>query len=96
MEKIPTKDNDDILTLDAAFRIEALHDPLTIGIPEIFNTDQGAQFTTAGFTGVLKEHHVAISMDGKDGVFDNIFIERLWRTVKYEEVYLTCGRQSGA
>jgi putative transposase len=76
------------ITLDAAFCIEALHDALTIGTPEIFNTDQGAQFTSAGFTDVLKEHHVAISMDGKGRVFDNIFIERLWRTVKYEEVYL--------
>jgi len=59
-------------TLDAAFCIEALRDALTIGIPEIFNTDQGAQFTSAGFTDVLKEHHVAISMDGKGRVFDNI------------------------
>jgi len=76
------------LTLDAAFCIEALEESLTIGIPEIFNTDQGAQFTSKGFTDVLKNHHISISMDGRGRVFDNIFIERLWRTVKYEEVYL--------
>jgi putative transposase len=76
------------LTLDAAFCIEALEEALTIGIPEIFNTDQGSQFTSKGFTDVLKNHHISISMDGRGRVFDNIFIERLWRTVKYEEVYL--------
>jgi len=76
------------ITLDAAFCIEALHDALAIGVPEIFNTDQGSQFTSKDFTDTLKDRHVAISMDGKGRVFDNIFIERLWRTVKYEEVYL--------
>jgi putative transposase len=76
------------LTLDAAFCIEALEDALTVGIPEIFNTDQGSQFTSKDFTDILKKNNVAISMDGKGRVFDNIFIERLWRTVKWEEVYL--------
>jgi putative transposase len=76
------------LTLDAAFCVEALVEALTIGTPDIFNTDQGSQFTGRDFTAVLKNHHIAISMDGKGRVFDNIFIERLWRTVKYEEVYL--------
>lgn len=76
------------LTLDAAFCVEALEEALTIGTPDVFNTDQGSQFTSRDFTTVLKNHHIAISMDGKGRVFDNIFIERLWRTVKYEEVYL--------
>lgn len=76
------------ITLDTAFCLEALEDALAIGTPEIFNTDQGSQFTSTDFTTMLKEHHIAISMDGKGRVFDNIFIERLWRTVKYEEVYL--------
>lgn len=76
------------LTLDAAFCVEALVEALTIGTPDIFNTDQGSQFTGRDFTAVLKNHHIAISMDGKGRVFDNIFIERLRRTVKYEEVYL--------
>ena len=76
------------LTLDAAFCVEALEDALAVGMPEIFNTDQGSQFTSKDFTDVLKNNNVAISMDGKGRVFDNIFIERLWRTVKWEEVYL--------
>jgi putative transposase len=76
------------LTLDAAFCVDALEDALTLGIPDVFNTDQGSQFTSRDFTGVLKSNNIAISMDGKGRVFDNIFIERLWRTVKYEEVYL--------
>jgi len=76
------------LTLDAAFCVEALVEALTIGNPDVFNTDQGSQFTSTDFTTVLKNHHIAISMDGRGRVFDNIFIERLWRTVKYEEVYL--------
>lgn len=76
------------LTLDAAFCVEALKEALVIGTPDIFNTDQGSQFTSKEFTNILKDHHIAISMDGKGRVFDNIFIERLWRTVKYEEVYL--------
>jgi putative transposase len=76
------------LTLDAAFCVEALEEALAIGVPDIFNTDQGSQFTSKDFTDVLKNHDIAISMDGRGRVFDNIFIERLWRTVKYEEVYL--------
>jgi len=76
------------LTLDAAFCVEALKEALVIGTPDIFNTDQGSQFTSKEFTNILKDHHIAISMDGKGRVFDNIFIERLWRTVKYEEIYL--------
>ncbi len=58
------------------------------GKPDIFNTDQGAQYTGTAFTGVLKEHNIRISMDGKGRAMDNIFIERLWRSVKYEEIYL--------
>ena len=58
------------------------------GRPEIFNTDQGSQFTGAEFTGLLKEHQIQISMDGKGCWRDNVFVERLWKSVKYEEVYL--------
>ncbi|MFC1937889.1 IS3 family transposase, partial [Chloroflexota bacterium] len=75
-------------TLDADFCVEALHEALKRGRPEIFNTDQGAQFTSEAFTGLLKQHGVRISMDGKGSYNDNLFIERLWRSVKYEEVYL--------
>jgi putative transposase len=75
-------------TLDADFCVEALEEALGKGRPEIFNTDQGSQFTGDGFTGLLKQHGVRISMDGKGRYSDNIFVERLWRTVKYEEVYL--------
>jgi putative transposase len=75
-------------TLDTDFCIEALEEALKKGRPEIFNTDQGAQFTGEAFTGLLKSHGVRISMDGKGSYNDNLFIERLWRTVKYEEVYL--------
>lgn len=76
-------------TLDASFCIEALEDALLhYGCPDIFNTDQGAQFTSGAFTGLLLANDIKISMDAKGRVFDNIFIERLWRTVKYEEVYL--------
>ena len=59
-----------------------------MGPPEIFNTDKGSQFTSKAFTGVLKQHNIRISMDGKGRWIDNVFIERLWRSVKYEEVYL--------
>lgn len=77
------------VTLDAAFCVSALERSLrTFGIPEVFNTDQGAQYTGKEFTGILKEHGVQISMDGKGRAMDNIMIERLWRTVKYEEIYL--------
>ena len=77
------------VTLDAAFCVSAPERSLrTFGPPEIFNTDQGAQYTGKEFTGILKEHGVQISMDGKGRAMDNIMIERLWRTVKYEEIYL--------
>jgi putative transposase len=76
-------------TMDADFCVEALEEALTrYGTPEIFNTDQGAQFTSAAFTEVLKNASVQISMDGKGRWVDNVFVERLWRSVKYEEVYL--------
>lgn len=75
-------------TLDDDFCVSALEEALSKGTPEIFNTDQGSQFTSEAFTGLLKEHAIRISMDGKGSYNDNLFIERLWRTVKYEEVYL--------
>ncbi len=76
-------------TLDSTFCVEALEEALQrFGKPEIFNTDQGAQFTSEAFTGVLKAHDIAISMDGKGRWVDNVFVERLWRSVKYEDVYL--------
>jgi putative transposase len=76
-------------TLTTDFCIEALQEALLrYGTPEIFNTDQGCQFTSAEFTGALKEHDIRISMDGKGCWRDNVFVERLWRTIKYEEVYL--------
>ena len=75
-------------TLDASFCVEALEEALSKGRPDIFNTDQGAQFTSEAFTRLLEQHGVRISMDGKGSYKDNLFIERLWRTVKYEEVYL--------
>jgi putative transposase len=74
-------------SLEAQFCIEALKEALEKGKPEIFNTDQGCQFTSQEFLGVLENHAVKISMDGKGRAFDNIFIERFWRTLKYEEVY---------
>jgi putative transposase len=75
-------------SLDAGFCVEALEEALKKGRPEIFNTDQGAQFTSEAFTELLEQHGVRISMDGKGSYNDNLFIERLWRSVKYEEVYL--------
>jgi putative transposase len=75
-------------TLDSGFCLEALRKALRISKPEIFNTDQGSQFTSTDFTGLLEKHDIKVSMDGRGRVFDNIFIERLWRSVKYEEVYL--------
>lgn len=76
-------------TLDASFCVAALEEAIErYGAPEIFNTDQGSQFTSEEFTGVLKQHDVRISMDGKGRWVDNVFVERLWRSVKYEEVYL--------
>jgi putative transposase len=77
------------ITMEAAFCVETLEDAMVRhGKPEIFNTDQGSQFTGAAFTGVLASHGIAISMDGKGAWRDNVFVERLWRSVKYEEVYL--------
>ena len=75
-------------TLDADFCVEALKEALRKGRPDIFNTDQGSQFTSEAFTGLLQQHGIRISMDGKGSYNDNLFIERLWRSVKYEEVYL--------
>ena len=77
------------ITMEAAFCVEALEEALAgYGRPEIFNTDQGAQFTSLAFTEVLTKAGIAISMDGRGSWRDNVFVERLWRTVKYEEVYL--------
>ena len=75
-------------TLDKEFCIKALQGALKVAKPKIFNTDQGSQFTSDAFTGTLKEAGVTISMDGRGRALDNIFVERLWRTVKYERVYL--------
>ena len=77
------------ITLEAAFCIEILEEALSShGRPEIFNTDQGAQFTSEAFTATLRENGIAISMDGKGRWRDNVFIERIWKSIKYEEVYL--------
>jgi putative transposase len=75
-------------TLDGRFCLEALDAALAQGQPEIFNTDQGVQFTALAFTSRLKEAEVRVSMDGRGRALDNVFVERLWRTVKYEHVYL--------
>ena len=76
-------------TLDASFFVRVLKAALAAhGTPKIFNTDQGSQFTSAEFTGVLRERGIKISMDGRGRCLDNVFVERLWRSVKYEEVYL--------
>jgi putative transposase len=75
-------------SLDGSFCRTALQQALTCGTPTIFNTDQGSQFTAQGFTAVLERAGVQISMDGRGRVFDNIFVERLWRTIKYEHLYL--------
>jgi putative transposase len=76
-------------TMDSSFCVDALNAAIDqYGTPEIFNTDQGSQFTSDDFTQVLKHHEIAISMDGRGRWMDNVFIERLWRSVKYEEVYL--------
>jgi putative transposase len=75
-------------TLDGRFCLEALDAALKGGRPEIFNTDQGSQFTARAFTSRLEEEGVAVSMDGRGRALDNVFVERLWRSLKYEEVYL--------
>jgi putative transposase len=77
------------ITMDVHFCVEALEEAIArYGAPDIMNTDQGSQFTSQAFTGLLKEHGIHISMDGKGAWRDNVFVERLWRSVKYEEVYL--------
>jgi putative transposase len=74
--------------MDASFCVEALEEAIAkYGIPEIFNTDQGAQFTSEDFTSVLKSNGIKISMDGKGRALDNVIVERLWRSVKYECIY---------
>jgi putative transposase len=75
-------------TLDADFCVETLKDALQYGTPEIFNTDQGSQFTSEDFVGTLLNHGIKVSMDGRGRWVDNVFVERLWRSLKYEEVYL--------
>ena len=75
-------------TLEVDFCVAALEEALSKGRPQIFNTDQGSQFTSEAFTGLLEQHGVRVSMDGKGRYTDNLFIERLWRSLKYEEVYL--------
>jgi putative transposase len=77
------------ITLDATFCIEAVEEAIArYGKPDIFNTDQGSQFTSIAFTGLLMKNDIKISMDGKGAWRDNVFVERLWRTIKYEEMYL--------
>jgi putative transposase len=77
------------ITMDTVFCLDAVEEALArYGKPDIFNTDQGSQFTSVDFTGLLARHKIAISMDGKGAWRDNVFVERLWRSVKYEEVYL--------
>jgi putative transposase len=77
------------ITMDVHFCLEAAEEAIArYGAPEIMNTDQGSQFTSLAFTGLMKDHGIRISMDGKGAWRDNVFIERLWRSVKYEEVYL--------
>ena len=77
------------IDLAADFCVEAVEDALAkYGKPQIFNTDQGSQFTGTAFTGLLLKHEIKISMDGKGAWRDNVFVERLWRSIKYEEIYL--------
>jgi len=76
-------------TIDAGFCVAALEEAIALwGVPAIFNTDQGSQFTSSAFTEVLHRHGIAISMDGVNRALDNIYVERLWRTLKYEDIYL--------
>lgn len=76
-------------SMDAAFCVDCLEDALKqYGLPEVFNSDQGSQFTSAAFTDVLKREGITISMDGRGRALDNIFVERLWRAIKYEDIYL--------
>lgn len=77
------------MTLDSSFCVEAVEEAITKhGTPEIFNTDQGCQFTCEAFVSVLEKNEIQISMDGKGRALDNVFVERLWRTGKYEDIYL--------
>ena len=77
------------ITMDVSFCLEAVEEALSMNEkPEIFNTDQGSQFTSEAFTQQLRKNNIAISMDGKGCWRDNVFVERIWRTIKYEEVYL--------
>jgi putative transposase len=75
-------------TLDGSFCLEMLEGALRGGKPEVFNTDQGVQFTAAAYTGRLESAGVAVSMDGRGRALDNVFVERLWRSVKYEDIYI--------
>ena len=75
-------------TLDGSFCLEMLEEALRLGKPEVFNTDQGVQFTAEAFTGCLEGAGVAVSMDGRGRALDNVFVERLWRSVKYEDIYI--------
>ena len=75
-------------TLDGSFCTEMLDEALRRGRPEVFNTDQGVQFTAEAFTGRLEAAGVAVSMDGRGRALDNVFVERLWRAVKYEDIYI--------
>jgi putative transposase len=77
-------------TLDGAFCLEMLEEALRSGKPEVFNTDQGVQFTASAFTSRLESAGVAVSMDGRGRALDNVFVERLWRSVKYEDIYIRC------
>ena len=77
-------------TLDGGFCLEMLEEALRSGCPEVFNTDQGVQFTAEAFTGRLESAGVAVSMDGRGRALDNVFVERLWRAVKYEDIYVRC------
>ena len=77
-------------TLDGSFCLDMLDEALALGKPQVFNTDQGVQFTAAAWTARLESAGVAVSMDGKGRCLDNVFVERLWRSVKYEDIYLKC------
>ena len=75
-------------SLEMDFVIKAVRNALCVGLPEIMNSDQGSHFTSPRYTDLLEEHHIQISMDGRKRALDNVFIERFWRSLKYEEVYL--------
>jgi putative transposase len=82
-------------TLDGRFCLEALDEALALGRPEVFNTDQGSQFTSREYTGRLEEAGIAVSRDGRGRALDNVFVERLWRSVKYEDIYIRDYEQVG-